>query len=442
MTAVIAGAGLAGLSCALALRGRARLFERDGRPGGLCRTERLDGFTIDHTGHYLHFKDEAMRRLVEDLLQGNLHGVERNSWVRLNGRLTPYPFQANTCGHPPAVVRDCVVGFCRALEEASPGRRGESYAAWIRRTYGEGFLRWFMRPFNEKQFHARLEDLLPLQGGRFLPRPDVAAIVRGALRSHRARIGYNAALWHPRTGGIEALPRALAGALPSPPETNRPLRRVRWRERLAEFDGAGAVPYGVLVSTLPLPTLLDALDPLPAPLARVRRALRWIGVLCLHYCIRRPPETRRHWVYVPDRRISFYRYGFPANVNPADAPRGSGIVSAEVSYVPGRRPDPARALARARRELLAVGAIGHRDDIVHELAIDFPVGYVVFDRAYPAARSAALRFLARNGILSIGRYGGWVYGGMEDALIEGRDTGRLIAAYGERAARVHPVARA
>lgn len=429
----IAGAGLAGLAAARVLGPKARVHERDDRPGGLCRTETRGPYTIDHTGHYLHFKDPRTKALVADLLAGNLHAVRRSAWVSLGGRTGSYPFQANLHGHDPRIVRECLAGLFTAQEAADPGTRKESYAAWVRRTQGEGFLKWFMRPFNEKQFRARLEDLLPAQSGRFLPRPNVAQIVRGALGSAQTRLGYNADLWHPKRGGIERLPIALAATLAEPPVTGDPLVRVDWKNRHAAFGRSGHVDYDVLISTLPLPMLLDRLEPLPPEMRRVRRALRWIGVLCLHVCHRHARERDRHWVYVPERKWSFYRYGFPANINPADAPKGRGIVSAEASYVPGRRPDPAAALARARKELVALGVVGRAADIEHELAVDFPTAYVVMDRKYPGARKTALRWLAARNILSIGRFGGWVYGGMEDALIEGRDTGELVAAYGSRA---------
>jgi len=431
-TAVVGG-GLAGLSCALATGPSARVFEREERVGGLCRTETRGGFTIDHTGHYLHFKDEAMRAQVFGLLAGNLKATERNAWVRIGAAEVPYPFQAHLHGLPPRVIDECIGGMFRALEENRPARPGESAAEGFRRTLGEGFIRHFLRPFNEKQFRTPLSALTPAQWGRFMPRPNVEEIVRGALGARATRIGYNVRPWHPVRGGIEALPRALARVLPAPPATRAGLTRLRWKDRLAEFSGQGTVPYDILVNTAPLPVLLDLLDPVPAALRRARRELRWIGVLCLHLCIRRPRETRKHWVYVPDPRFGFYRYGYPANINRADAPRGYGVISAEVSYTPGQRPPLALALARCKRELRALGQIAGERDVIDELVVDFPHAYVVFDRAHDRARKAALRFLADHRILSIGRYGGWVYGGMVDALVEGRDTGRLIAAYGHRA---------
>jgi protoporphyrinogen oxidase len=57
--------------------------------------------------------------------------------------------------------------------------------------------------------------------------------------------------------------------------------------------------------------------------------------------------------------------------------------------------------------------------------------YVVFDHAYYASLGAVRPFLEEQRVLSAGRYGGWNYSSMEDALIFGRDAAqaasRLVA---------------
>ncbi len=433
MNVVIVGAGLAGLHCALTLKRNYRMFERESRVGGLCRTELRDGFTIDHTGHYLHFKDQAIQTFVTRLLRGNLMAIKRNSWVYFKDVYTPYPFQAHLHGHDEKVRRDCVLGLLRAQEHnRSAGKRHEDAEQWVRRTQGAGFAEHFMIPFNEKQFRTRLSNLLPVQWGRFLPRLNVEDIVRGCLQGSRTQIGYNTHPWHPRHGGIEALPRALAEELPIQVETDTGLIRVRWKERLAEFSGGLTVPYDVLVSTAPLPMLLGKLDPLPLGMARARARLRWIGVLTVHLCVKSPREHHRHWIYFPERKFSFYRFGIPSNINPADAPKGHGIISAEVSYIPGRRPADRDIVARVKRDLRSLNQLGPEKEIVDVYVADFPCAYVVFDHHYPQARGTAMRFLASNRILSIGRFGGWAYGGMEDALKEGKSVAEQILAYGSR----------
>jgi protoporphyrinogen oxidase len=53
--------------------------------------------------------------------------------------------------------------------------------------------------------------------------------------------------------------------------------------------------------------------------------------------------------------------------------------------------------------------------------------YVIFDHAYYAALELIRPFLAEARIFSTGRYGGWQYGSMEDALLQGRAAAREAA---------------
>jgi protoporphyrinogen oxidase len=50
--------------------------------------------------------------------------------------------------------------------------------------------------------------------------------------------------------------------------------------------------------------------------------------------------------------------------------------------------------------------------------------YVIFDHAYYASLEAIRPFLLEQKIVSAGRYGGWNYSSMEDALMFGRDAAR------------------
>ena len=70
---LIVGAGLAGLSTAYHLRGVPyKILEREREVGGLCRSYVKDGFTFDYTGHLLHFRQMAIKALVESLLPTQL----------------------------------------------------------------------------------------------------------------------------------------------------------------------------------------------------------------------------------------------------------------------------------------------------------------------------------------------------------------------------------
>lgn len=419
------------MSCAGRLSGRYYLAEKRGRPGGACRTELINGYTVDHTGHYLHFADRKIRDFTLAALRGNWLERARDSRVRLAGREGAYPFQTNLFGHDPRIIRECITGLFGA-PVSEKGKAAGNFRDWILRTQGQGIARHFMFPFNSKQFRVPLSSLLPAQGGRFLPKPDKDAIVAGALRRNPAATGYNAKIWYPRSSGIEALPRALAARLRASPVTGVRVRRIWWKARIAELANGTKIRFAQLVNTAPLPELAGMLRPIPPDIARAASRLRWIGVLTVHAALSRPARGRGHWIYCPERRHPFFRYGYPSNINPRLAPRGRGLISAEMSYLPGRRPAAGKAVASAKKGLAGIGAVRSSRDLKPLFLADLPVAYVLVDKEYSAARRHVLRFLARNSMLSIGRYGGWNYGCMEDAIREGRRAGDLISAYGPR----------
>ena len=49
------------------------------------------------------------------------------------------------------------------------------------------------------------------------------------------------------------------------------------------------------------------------------------------------------------------------------------------------------------------------------------------DHAYGQARETVMEFLESCDIHSIGRYGSWTYDSMEGALVQGRDTAKILA---------------
>ena len=123
---VIVGAGLAGLSAAYHLNGVPyHIFEKEKEAGGLCRSYQRDGFTFDVTGHLLHFRQPHIKELVEGLLPGRLTRHARRSFIYSHQTYTEYPFQVNTHGLPPEVVRECLLGFIATLTGPSPDPQKE-----------------------------------------------------------------------------------------------------------------------------------------------------------------------------------------------------------------------------------------------------------------------------------------------------------------------------
>jgi len=427
---VIAGGGLAGLSCARELGSGFTLLEAEDRVGGLARTEMVQGFSFDFTGHWLHARDAEIRALVEERwLRGNLLAVERRALVHSEGAWTEFPYQHNLHGLPARTVADCLIGFVQATA-GEPGRALRERplrdaAEFIQRHLGDGFARHFMLPYNRKLFTVPCEELSPEWGGRFIPRPSLSEVVRGALGIGPAGAGYNATFWYPREGGIEALPRGIAADLKG--------GEVRLRARIAALDLAGRrvrlasgeeVPYGQLVFTLPLSSAARLLDG-PPEVIEAARKLRSVSVTVVEIGADEVGGKRFHWAYFPEDRFRFYRVGSPSEVNPGLAPEGARSFAVEFSH--GGPIDPAPLAAHAVASLHELGLLDRaRVRLVRWRTI--PVAYVLFDHDHAAARAQVIAHLRRHGVHVAGRYGNWEYSSMEDAILSGRDAARALAA--------------
>ena len=177
---LILGAGLSGLSAAYHLAGHDFLVvEKQGVPGGLCTTEEKQGFLFDQTGHWLHMRDEKMKQLVSALPGLDCITIARKSYVFSHNIFTRYPFQSNTFGLPPQVIRDCVEGFIRAHEKNDSSRAGENFYEWCMANLGEGISRHFMIPYNSKLYTVHPKEFASHWCDTYIPVPTIEQVVEG-----------------------------------------------------------------------------------------------------------------------------------------------------------------------------------------------------------------------------------------------------------------------
>ncbi len=403
--------------------------------GGLARTIRWeDGCRFDYTGHLLHASDPAFDQLLDRLLPGALATHSRRAGVQSHGIRTPYPFQANTHGLPPRVVTECLLGFAEArAEEAArpPGERsaaGASMAHWVGRTFGAGFEKHFFRPYNEKLYRTPLEELATDWATWSVPVPSLDEVVGGALGALDSEFGYNATFRYPASGGISALPEALARDLCRPAELGREAVAVDPARRVVRFADGGETPYGTLVSTMPLPRLLGMLagtDQGWAPGAAAR--LRAVSVVDVNLAVDRPGVMEENWVYFPEPEYAFYRVGCFSSFAAGVAPPGVSTLYAEVSVPPGEIPDLDAVERRVLDDLVAAGILRGREELLRSEAVHIDPAYVIHDRDRRAALDQILRRLSARGIISTGRYGRWHYGTMQSAVLDGREAaGRIL----------------
>lgn len=434
---VIVGAGLAGLSTAYHLSGVPyRLYEREEEVGGLCRSYRKDGFTFDYTGHLLHFRQPVIKALVEQLLAGKLQKHSRKSFIYSHRTYTEYPFQVNTHGLPPEVVRECLMGFIATLTRpsASIEPKDRSFKEWILDNLGEGMAKHFMVPFNEKLWQVSLDELTSDWVSWLVPKPELKDVVNGALGIKDKAFGYNPSFLYPATDGIRVLPESFLPGIDAV-KHGMELIEVDSKRRCALFHDrrsgeSRSEHYESLVSTIPVPELVRRCPDFPAHLKKAAEGLRWVSVYNVNLGVSREQVSDKHWLYFPEPEYPFYRVGFPMNFSPSLGRGGCSSMYVEMSHRPTEQHSPEQLVAKARSGMEQAGILRPDDEIVVADVKDLHYAYVYFDRHRARALPAILAELERRGIYSIGRYGRWEHTSMEDAIGQGKQLAERLRAQG------------
>jgi hypothetical protein len=131
----------------------------------------------------------------------------------------------------------------------------------------------------------------------------------------------------------------------------------------------------------------------------------------------------QHWIYFPEARYPFFRVGCYTAFGPHLAPPGHSALYVEVS---GHTASGLGSgwVGACLEGLVACGLLRDLGEVDVAEPVLVPVAYVIHDLARLTTLPRALAFLEGEGIRCVGRYGGWGYGTMSQALAEGRDAAR------------------
>ncbi len=432
---LIIGAGLTGLSCALHLQQDYLMVEKEQEPGGIVRTRtKPGGFHCDGTGHWLHLRNPYTKELVHRALGDNIVEYTRKASIHSKGVFTLFPFQANLDGLPREVILECLTGLWKARHPedfgmSQPDGPPTSFEECILRLFGTGIASHFMTPYNEKLLGVPLSEVSPRYAERFVPKPSIEDILNGAFGQSKESLGYNASFIYPRVGGIGALPKALETLLEVKPHYGLKLEAINLAAKTATLSNGSLVRYDHLVNTMPLVDFLKLCTDLPEIVTENAAKLRSSTVHYFDVGVRGPGAegSESHWVYFPEPEFVFYRVGSYSAVHKELAPAGCRSYYVEISggYDAFRdRPDDLRK--RVREDLIRGRILSENDEILMMDLCTIPHAYVVFDSHYEASRASVLDGLQPFSVTSCGRWGGWNYGGMEDAMLEGIQAAKQI----------------
>ncbi len=404
---LVVGGGVSGLAFAQALGDDDFvLVEAADDVGGYCRTVREQGFVWDCSGHFFHFRHPDLEaEMINRIGPLRVRRVTRSSKVLYKDRLIDFPFQRSIdqLDHDDFVA--CLNGLASTIQ-AEP----QDFKELLYARFGEGICEQFLVPYNEKLYATDL-GLLDVEAmGRFFPHANRDDILAGLGATCPPT--YNSTFLYPEGGAMEFVRALQQDIAPRRILLDEPVVGIDLRGHVA-YTSRREIRYDALVSSMPLPRLLE-LTGLPHD----PEVYTHNKVLVFNLGFDRKGPSDVHWIYVPDRDVSFYRVGFYDNILATD--RMSLYV--EIGCHADEHLDEDTITtwqARVMTDLARTGIVAdHQLVASHHVVLD--PAYVHITRASLQAVAEEKAALAARGVHTMGRYGTWTYCSLEDNIVEAR----------------------
>lgn len=410
---LIIGAGITGLSYAFFSKNDDYIIiEQDSDVGGYCKTIKRNGFVWDYSGHFFHFQDEDIKDIIlAGIPSDNLLQVSKSTKIQYKGELIDYPFQKNIHQLPKEEFIDCLYGLFNRKEGDDVTFKDMLYSK-----FGEGISNRFLVPYNEKLYACDLDTLDKDAMGRFFPYADVEEIIRNFKQSNNGY--YNGSFIYPTGGAIEYVNSINNRIDSSKIMLDTKIVKVDMTQKMVYLNTGASISYDNLISTIPLPSLLKMCD-----IKYDHKAFSWNKVLVFNLGFnKKGNNTTDHWIYFPEKNLSFYRVGFYDNILNQD----KMSVYVEIGFEKDAEINPKMWLGKVINDLRNENIIDDRFVLEDYEDIIMDPAYVHISKKSIDETKRVKDILKANDIYSIGRYGSWTYCSIEDNIKEARELAQKI----------------
>ncbi|MFQ5557319.1 MAG: NAD(P)/FAD-dependent oxidoreductase [Acidimicrobiales bacterium] len=316
---VIIGAGPAGLTAAreLARHGvRSTVLESTEVVGGISRTVVRDGWRFDIGGHRFFTKVRAVSDFWHELL-GDEEFLERPRMSRIyyDGNFYDYPLNPSNALRNLGVVEAvrCVASYARA--RVRPPGDQSTFEGYVAAKFGWRLYNTFFKTYTEKVWGVPAETIQADWAAQRIKNLDLRGAIVNALRPGRGRNDPTSLIdrfEYPRLGPGMMWERChdLVVAAGTDVRFRHRVRRIRHESGRAVSvvaagpDGDIELTCSDVVSSMPLPLLVEAMDPPPpAEVLESAKSLTFRDFLTVALVVPAEAAFPDNWIYVHEPEV-------------------------------------------------------------------------------------------------------------------------------------------
>jgi protoporphyrinogen oxidase len=399
----------------------------------LCRSLQEKGFTFDYGGsHVIFTKDKKVFNLYRKLLRGNWRRKRRNSKILFKGRYVKYPFENGLYQLPKQDNYECLLTFMQNLIERGRGKvkKPTNFQEWMYYTFGKGITEKYLIPYNRKIWNYPPNKISLGWLENSIPMPPAQDIIKSSLGIKTEGYSQNLIFYYPIRGGINALVKPMEEKLKNKIRYNFDVKSVKKEgTKFIVSNGREEKEYDRLVSTIPLPDLIDSMHKVPQGVLEAKRNLKYNSLVAIMLGVNTPKINNISWMYVPDDADGdFNRLSFPFNFSSHVAPSGKSSIMAETTCGYNDaiwKQSDGRAIDGVISNLDRIGIV-KPSKICYKKIKRSKYAYIIYDMDYGRNTSRIFKFLKQTGIESCGRFAEFKYMNMAACIKSAMNKAREI----------------
>ncbi len=441
---IVIGAGPAGLTAAFELGKRgatATVLEADEVVGGISRTVERDGYRFDIGGHRFFTKVPEVEALWHEILPPEDFLLRpRSSRIYYRGKFYDYPIRPLNAlrNLGPLEALRCVASFFRV--RLLPPQDSTTLEGYVTKNYGSRLYEHFFKAYTEKVWGVPASQLSADWGAQRIKGMSLWSAVWEPLRARLAGARRDRSkqvtslieqFQYPRFGpgmmwehchelveaqGSKVVLRSRVTTI-----THEGGRVVS----VAATDDSGATtlrPADHVISSMPLPSLVRAMDPLPpADVLAAADGLSFRDFISVALVVPAGKvEWTDNWIYIHAPEVAVMRVQNFGSWSPFMVRDGRNVLGLEYTVAEGDEwwaAGDAALIERATNELDHLGLM-RASDVEAGYVVRMPKAYPTYDEGYRANVDVLRRWLADNttNVHPIGRNGMHKYNNQDHSM--------------------------
>ena len=432
---LIIGAGPAGLAAAYESIRKGLspvVLEKGDKTGGIARTEVFKGYRFDIGGHRFFTKNDAIMRLWQEILGEGLIRVPRTSRIYYEGRFFDYPLGFFNAITRMGVMESLLILLSYLRVQVRPYPEEETFEQWVSNRFGRRLYGKFFESYTVKLWGLPCHRIPADWARQRIKGLSLMAALSDALLGNQKVKSLIHEFYYPKRGpgmmwerfqerieekgGHVRFNTKVIGLN----HANGRVKGVKCVERDKTFE----IPVGHLISSLPLPKLVNILNPrAPADVRGAANTLTYRDLILVVLILDKDALFPDQWIYIhsPGFRVgriqNFKNWSAAIVPDPQKTSLGMEYFCSEGDDISVM--SDAELSDIAVRELARLG-LADGEDVIDTFVVRQPGAYPVYSDGHENRLGIIRDFLnSFENLQTIGRNGMHRYNNMDHSMQTG-----------------------